>query len=327
MAMSWLWDGWLAPVTNPLACLELPEDADNEASPESMLKGLESALRQRVQHGWVGHKQSIVRGHGLDFADLREYAPGDDIRKIDWNVFARTLSPHIKEYLEEKQLTVWVFVDLTPSMFFGSHKTKARLAIEVAGLLGLLTEYGRNKLGVFVMDAEGSWMLPPKAGSEQVHLAMQRLLGAEQHMASVVQSVPEHYFSEHLSELARVAGKQTSVFVFSDFLTRSTQWEMVLGNLSGNTNIYTALMTDPAEEALPANIGLIECFDPETGHVVFIDTSDSELCALYQQKFSQRLTELSQRLSRFSRPMTVSTTMAPVDVLVDLLATGGRVHA
>src|SRR5215470_17110747 len=124
--------GWLDPVLNPRACLDIPEPPTEAMPVDAWLRLLESRLRQKIREGYDGSKQSLVRGYGLDFADLREYVPGDDIRKIDWNVFARTLSPHVKEYHEERQLTVWVFVDFTPSMFFGSSITgqsKAKSAL------------------------------------------------------------------------------------------------------------------------------------------------------------------------------------------------------
>jgi len=321
--------GWLAPITNPLACLgDLPQE-ESVVAAEPFLKQLEAQLMRRVQQATPGQKPSLIRGQGLDFADLREYIPGDDIRKIDWNVFARTLHPHIREYHEEKQLTVWVFVDLTPSMFFGSRKSKAAMAIELAGLIALLTHYGRNKLGMVCMTGTEAWVLPPAGGYGHVQMAMQRLLDAKQRQQDVVMPVAADEFHTRLAELARIAGKQTSVFVLSDFMTPDSRWLGDLGNLSRNTGIYSLIISDEVEYGLPENTGLLSCFDPESGQVREIDTADKSLLEDYRICWKTRMDERIQSLASLGRVVSVRTDEDPVLAISNAIAAsrGGLAHA
>lgn len=288
--MSSFW----APIFNPAACVDAPP-GDNlcSANAAALLKKLEAALKHPVKHGLTGERKSLLRGHGLDFADLRQYFPGDDIRKIDWNVFARTMEPHIKEYHEEKQLNVWIAVDLTPSMFFGSPVSKAQKAVELAGLLGLLTQQGRHKLGFYLMTPDGHRIVRPGSGRLHLEHGMETLIRLVEDSASTVKageikskSARPDPFDTLCQDLARMLKSHVSVFLLSDFLTFGTQWLQELGHLSRQAQLNHVLIDDPAELALtPAaeGPGLIEVFDPESGRVLTLDTGDRRFAARYRE--------------------------------------------
>ncbi len=314
---------WLDPILNPLACLPAPEE-DNPAheKAEAMLKRLEALLQHRLRYALSGDRRSIMRGQGLDFADLREYMPGDDIRKIDWSVFARTLTPHVREYHEEKQLTLWLAVDCTPSMRFGKRKTKLRQAVELAALLGLLAERGKHKLGAVLILGQETQILPPKSGTAHLQHIMQKLLDYA--------SLPNQFgptgtpdpLPEAFRQLAHLAQKNSTVLVFSDFLSLTEAWHVPLGQLSQRAKLVHLVLQDSIEIHLPAGLGILAVQDPETGETVQIDTNDTRFRQRYKAtahaQTEQRLATLKQTGLTVSAPCDAE----PLDILASLLPAG-----
>jgi len=323
---------WLDPILNPEACLppaERPAMADENA--DAMLKRLDLLLRQKVRFALNGEKKSRLKGQGIDFSGLREYSPGDDIRKMDWSVFARTLSPHVREYQEEKQLTLWLAIDLTPSMQFGRAKTKAQQAVELAGLLALLAQKANHKLGALIISGEESRIISPRTGPAQAQYLVQTLLDVLSNPSTTATIAPPVDHAADAAEpltaacrkLANVVQKQHTVVVLSDFLAKAPSWQAPLGELSRRAQLLCVMLADSVEQNLPADLGLLTLQDAETGEVVQIDTQDDELLKQAAQLVK---TEQETRLKRL-REMGIATLALtetdPTQALLSLL-TGQR---
>ena len=287
---------WLDPILNPEACLPpMTPTVVEEENADALLKRLDLLLKQQVRFALSGERRSKLKGQGLDFSGLREYTPGDDIRKMDWSVFARTLSPYVREYQEEKQLTLWLAVDLTPSMHFGRDKTKARQAIELAGLMGLLAQKSHHKLGALILLGNESRIIPPKTGPAQIQYLMHALLEAlnptknEAQKDARDQSVSkEEPLLTACQKLTNLVQKQHTILFLSDFMAQDTAWYNSLGELSRRAQLLCMMLTDPIETELPAGLGLLNLQDAETGQILQIDTNDHEGLAQYSQASKTR---------------------------------------
>lgn len=314
---------WLDPVLNPLACL--PPGPAPEASCDAgvFLRQLEKQLRLRLRDALSGGKTSLVRGQGLDFADLREYAPGDDIRKIDWNVFARTLTPHVKEFHEEKQLTLWLAVDLSPSMHFGRERTKAACAVEWAGLLALMAHAAGHKLGAFLIAPDGTWIIPPKPGYGQVRRvahAMLDLLQAPLPVPGTRSDPGESPFQA----LSHVVGRHGTVFLLSDFNRPEDAWRPHVGQLSRRAALISLLISDPAEERPPSGLDA-PVYDPVSGLTVRLDSRDAGFLRRYESAMAAEKARLRETLKAMGLLAEASTEEDPLVVLRQLLGQAQRV--
>lgn len=312
---------WLDPILNPMACLPPLETEPPAENADSILKRLEALLQHQLQYALTGERRSIIKGQGLDFADLREYMPGDDIRKIDWNVFARTLTPHIREYHEEKQLTLWLVVDMTPSMRFGKHKSKLQHALDLAGLLGLMAHRANHKLGSFIILHKDVRIIPPQAGYGHLQRIMQTLLDLSQLPAGVQ---PDSYdpLPTAFQKLAHLVQKNATLLILSDFLSLSPHWQNPLGRLSRNSKLIYLLLQDPVELQLPHGLGVISVMDPETGKTNQIDTNNRHFQTDYQAMASQALQQRIQTLKETGLVTVASTDNTPLEILLSLMQAG-----
>lgn len=312
---------WLDPILNPLACLPPePETQETPQNAETLLRRLEALLQHQLRYALSGEQRSILRGQGLDFADLREYMPGDDIRKIDWSVFARTLTPHVREYHEEKQLTLWLTVDLTPSMRFGKRHSKLRHALDLAGLLGLLAQKGNHKLGAMLITGHTSRIIPPKTGYGQLQAIMQTLL--ETASQPVDGPFPSDPLPLACQKLSHIAQKNSTILFLSDFLSASTDWLAPLGQLSRHTKLIYLVLEDAVETHLPTGLGLLPVQDPETGQTTWLDTNSPALVRDYEAAIQAQRQHLMDLLGKTGRPVLASTSQSPIDVLTRLIAQG-----
>lgn len=303
--LSILWDPWQA-VGSAVPVPDESLDAD------ALLKRLATVLRQRVVHGHAGTQQSLLKGQGLDFVNLREYQGGDDIRKIDWNVFARTFQPHVREYREEKEQVVWLALDLTPSMGFGSGAlTKAQRALELAGLLGLLACRSNHRLGFYGFHQGGYVLLPPQKGHDHLQHGMARLMSVALAPATAPpEAGSEEGLASHAMALSRVVGKHATVFFLSDFwdgLEGSTAWQKALGALSRHSQVLACWIEDPREGDPFVGEGLLPLVDPETGKTAWLDRGDVALQKQYQALWAQDREARRRALSRVGSVIPVST--------------------
>lgn len=318
---------WLAPIINPLACVPTPQPTPY-TSAEELLRKLERQLKEFSRQGLAGDKRTLLHGQGLDFADLRQYFPGDDIRKIDWNVFARTGEPHVKEYQDEKRLTIWLYVDLSPSMFFGTRKTKATLALEISGLLGLLAQAGGHALGVVIHSESGSSIMSPKTGYAHLQQVSKTLFSTyqQQQWTCTQKAKNAPRLQQGFHEFSQMLRGHSLVFILSDFMDTGTSWEHDWGKLARKSSLYNTIIFDPNELRLSEELGIITLFDPETKHAITVDCQHQKFKRHYQQTAQHYQKTLQQTLNQFSKSHTLSTEMDPINNLLQLLQAKGGHH-
>jgi len=254
-----------------------------------VVKQVEIKARILAEEALVGTYRSVFRGSGLDFEEVREYEPGDDIRTIDWNVTARMNAPYIKKYREERELNIYLAVDVSSSAWFGTGSvSKRELAADVAALLAVTALHNNDRVGL-VLFADGvREFLPPRQGRHHLLHVIRELLYAEPRRSRTeIASVADY--------LAKVTKKRNVVFVISDFL--DVDFEAPLRALGHKHDVIALILNDPREVELPS-VGLIALEDAETGRVGYVDTSDPTVRERFARSARERR---SQRLRTFSR--------------------------
>jgi uncharacterized protein (DUF58 family) len=254
-----------------------------------VVKQVEIKARILADEALVGTYRSVFRGSGLDFEEVREYEPGDDIRTIDWNVTARMNAPYIKKYREERELNIYLAVDVSSSAWFGTGSvSKRELAADVAALLAVTALHNNDRVGL-VLFADGvREFLPPRQGRHHLlHLIRELLYAEPRRSRTEIASVADY--------LANVTKKRNVVFVISDFL--DVDFEAPLRALGHKHDVIALILNDPREVELPS-VGLVALEDAESGRVGYIDTSDPTVRERFARSARERR---SQRLRTFSR--------------------------
>ena len=241
---------------------------DSTSAPERLLQRLDWTVIRRLDGQLQGDYRTLFRGQGIDFADLREYQPHDDVRYIDWNVTARLQTPYIREYNEEREVTAWFLLDLSPSVDFGSHMVKKRAVAAdfVAVLARILTRHG-NRVGAIFYGGSVDKVIPARSGRQQVlHILHQMLSRPE------LKSSKPTDLRELLTTGFQMMQRRSVVFVVSDFIS-APGWAEPLGHLAQRHEVVAVRLYDPLEMELP-DLGLLVIQDAETGEQVFVDTHD-----------------------------------------------------
>jgi uncharacterized protein (DUF58 family) len=238
-----------------------------------------------VNDSLAGEYESMFKGRGMAFDQVREYQVGDDIRSIDWNVTARTGQPHVKLYVEERELTVIFMVDLSASGAFGSiRQTKNEVAAELCALLAFSAIKNNDKVGLIVFTDHIEMFIPPAKGTTHVLRLIRELLDFSPGKKHTDISAAIKY-------LGRVTHKRSVVFLVSDFLGQGYENRMRV--LSKWHDLIAISISDPREISLP-NVGLLELEDAETGEVVIIDTGSLAVRNHYQHLARERETHLKE---------------------------------
>lgn len=301
---------------NPTAELLTQAATDLKPSPkaDAFLKHLQVLIQRRLGSPHPGEFRGIFKGHGMDLKSLREYQPGDDIRKIDWNVLARTGVPHTKEYYDERQVPIWFFVDTTASMHFGQSQKKLVYAKYLVGLLGLLALKAGHRVGMVLWRGEQKpEFIRPKPSQTQLEWMITKL----------DESLPLDSFGVepgHFPDLPSLLTNRCLVFLLSDFgfLDTAPQSLKTLSRLAAKHQVYSLLLMDTVEEELSYGHGWLPLSDGTVKGMVWLNTSDRWLIREYRQAFQQRLEQRKQQLSPWSRFYTVNTQQDPVDVVLQL---------
>jgi uncharacterized protein (DUF58 family) len=266
----------------------------DQALPPSVLRRIrqvEIKARILADEALLGTYRSVFRGSGLEFEEVREYEPGDDIRSIDWNVTARMGTPYIKKFREDRELNILLAVDISASSWFGSVDQKKRdLAAEVAALLAMAAMRSHDRVGLLRF-AEGlqEWM-PSRRGREHLLQVIRELLFA-----------PPRRVRTEMTDAARfltnITKKRSVVFLISDFLDVGLVDDPAVRMLGRKHDVIALVLNDPRELELP-DVGVVALEDAETGDVAYVDTSDRKLREEYASSARRRRTERRQALAR-----------------------------
>ena len=238
------------------------------STPEAILRRLEWTVIRRLDGVLHGDYRTLFRGYGLDFADLREYAYGDDVRHIDWNVTARLQTPYVREYYEEREVAAWFLLDLSASVDFGSLRLrKQAVSAEFVSVLArILTRHG-NRVGALLYGDSVDTVIPARSGRRQVLHLLNRMI-----QRPTRPQTGSTNLRELLQTAYRVAPRRSLVFVVSDFIS-TPGWSEPLAHLAQRHDVVAVRLFDPLEMDLP-DLGMLVVQDAETGEQLFVDTHD-----------------------------------------------------
>lgn len=285
-------------VPAPAVAAVVPERAD------ALLRRLEWTVIRRLDGQLQGDYRTLMRGTGLDLADLREYQHHDDVRHIDWNVTARQQQPYVRVFTEDREMAAWFLIDLSPSVDFGSgdqHKSQV-LRDFVAVLARLISRHG-NRVGAVLYGSCGravvDAVLPARGGRNQVLRLMQLIQKPAAPLASPSRKGDRNgatRLSDLLSAATHVVRQRGTVFVVSDFISEP-DWEKPLGELARRHDVVAVRLLDPLERELP-DLGLLTMRDAETGEQLLVDTHDAGFRARFARIAAEREATLRASLAR-----------------------------
>jgi uncharacterized protein (DUF58 family) len=261
------------------------------------VRQIEIRTRRLVNDAVAGHYHSVFRGRGIDFDEVREYVPGDDVRAIDWNVTARAGHPFIKKFREDRELTILLLVDVSGSFDFGSAgASKRELEAELASVLAFSATRNNDKVGLVLFTDQVEMYVPPKKGRFHVLRVVREILGAR----------PRHRGTnvERALRFARdVTTRRAIVFLLSDFQSPQASSAQLAGlrdavRLVGRRHDLVAMhLHDPREMSLP-DVGVLSLEDAETGEVVEIDTGKAKVRDRFERLAESRRLETARTLRR-----------------------------
>ena len=255
-------------------------------TPEQLLHRLEWQVVRRLDGILQGNYRTVFRGAGMDFLDLREYEPGDDVRHIDWNVTARMDTLFVRQYAEDRELTAWLLLDRSPSMGFGPiDRPKELVLCELATTFARLLTRGGNRVGAILFDNELEETVPPRSSRNQVLALTRSLLRPPPETNGAVTDL-----TRLLETADRTIRRRSLVVLVSDFIT-GPGWELPLLRLSERHEVVAIRLVDPREYELP-DAGLIVVEDAETGEQLTVDSSDEEFRSRLRAAGEHREAEL-----------------------------------
>ncbi len=268
------------------------------------VRRIEIRTSRLVSEGMGGEYHSVFKGRGMEFAEVREYVAGDDVRSIDWNVTARAGAPFVKRFVEERELTLMLLVDVSGSGVFGSGaRTKMELAAEVSAVLAFAAIRNNDRAGAILFSDRIERYMPPRRGRRHVLAVVRELLWPQP--ASKGTDI-----GGALTFLSRVAVKKAIVFLISDF--RSNGFEKALRLAHRKHDVIAVQIRDPREETLPP-VGLISLEDAETGEVRLVDASSAKV----RDAWAAAERERRERLARLFRSAGIDSieldTVRPYD--------------
>ena len=277
------------------------------------VKLLELRTRGLVNTLFAGEYRSVFKGQGMEFSEVREYQPGDEVRSIDWNVTARMRKPYVKRYIEERELTVMLAVDLSGSERFGTQRRfKSELASELAAVLAMSAIRNNDRVGAVLFSDRIEHVVPPRKGRRHALRLVRDLLVFEPVGKGTDLAAALDYTGKMLAH-------KSIIFVVSDF--QSPDLEQPLKLLAQRHDVVAVTVDDPSEETLP-DIGLARFVDPETGESLDVDTSDPEVRARFAGAVAEELTLRRRMFRRLAiDEIPVRTDAGVVDPLIKFFRT------
>ena len=252
------------------------------------IRKIEIHTARLVNQQLAGHYQSVFKGRGMAFSEVRQYQAGDDVRFIDWNVSARMNEPYVKLFTEEREMTVVLLVDMSASGLFGSlSQSKREVAAEVAALVAFSAIKNNDRVGLIIFTDRVERFVPPKKGKKHVLRVISEIL-------TYRPDSPRTDLRGALDYLGKIAHRRAVAFLVSDFL--SDGWNHALQVASRRHDLVPVVIGDPMEEALP-RVGLVTFEDLETGELIDFDTSGPE-GKVYRERVEKRRAEREQLLKR-----------------------------
>jgi len=267
--------------TSPPKC-----EPPGSPSAEHILRRLEWTVIRRLDGAIHGNYRTLFRGSGLDLADLREYQYHDDVRRIDWNVTARLGTTYVREYHEDREVSAWFLLDLSPSVDFGSGKARKRsVSVEFVTVLArLLTRHG-NRVGAMFYGERVDTVIPARSGRRQVLHILHRMQGRPERDESTPTNL-----QEFLRTAFQFIPRRSLVFIVSDFIS-VPGWAAALARMTQRHEVLAVRLYDPLEMALP-DLGFLVIRDAETGEQLFVDTHHRGFRKRFAAAAEQRETAL-----------------------------------
>jgi uncharacterized protein (DUF58 family) len=285
--------------------------------PDSLLRALDLTIGRRVEGLLAGDYRSALLGVGTELAQVRPYEPGDDVRRIDWNVTARTRIPHVRVHLAERVMTTWVVLDTSASMSFGTaDRRKADVAEGVALAVGHVATRRGNRLGVLTFGDSEPRTLPPRQGRAGLLGLLTALREEPRHEQGEATS-----FADAFRRAAGAARQRALVTVVSDF-RGPPGWRRALLQLAGRHDVLAIEIRDPREQELP-NVGELWLVDPETGRRLRVDTRSARLRARFAAAAEAERGDLAETFAAIGvRHLVLSTSGDWLRRLVPFLRRG-----
>jgi uncharacterized protein (DUF58 family) len=289
-------------VTRLLHAAPTPERPGPGPLPDALLRALDVTISQRMQGLLAGDYRSALLGDGTELAQVRPYVPGDDVRRIDWNVTARTGEAHVRVQLAERVLVTWLVLDTSSSMEFGTaDRRKADVAEGVAIAMGHIATRRGNRLGVVTFGDAGPRMLPPKAGRVGLLSMLAALRQEPEKDGTGATSL-----ADALIRTGALAQQRSIVVVVSDF-RGPRDWRGPLLRLAGRHDVVAVEIRDPREQELP-NAGTLWLVDPETGRQLRVDTRSARLRARFAAAAAAERAEIASMFASVGARHVVLTT-------------------
>jgi uncharacterized protein (DUF58 family) len=255
----------------------------------AVVKRIEFSARKRAAHGMAGAWNSAFKGNGMAFSEVREYIPGDEVRFIDWNVTARTGIPHIKTFVEERELTLILAIDVSASGLFGTlQRSKAAIMARLAAILACSAMTNNDKVGLYLFSDKLEKYIPPAKGRKHVLRLVQEVL-------TFVPESKGTRIGACLDLLHKLQRKHSVIFIFSDFF--DDNWEKSLAKLNQKHEVVAIPVNDPGEAELP-KIGLALFKDAETGELFWADTTNKNFIKQSTEALAQNIIERDLKIKQ-----------------------------
>ena len=267
----------------------------------AQIRRIHIVTSRMVTDVFAGRYQSVFKGRGIEFDEVRQYFVGDDVRCIDWNVTARTGIPYVKKFVEERELTVVLILDLSPSSYFGTReKLKRQLATEICSLLTFSAMQNNDKVGLLIFTDQVEKFVPPRKGVRHGMRILREALYFQPKGRGTDISQALEYFN-------KVCRRKTISFIISDFYAQGFEKPLSIANK--HHDIIAVILTDPREIELP-NVGIVSLNDPESGEKFLIDTSNPKV----RERFYRKAKEIRENRKKIFSRLGIDT----IDVRTDV---------
>ncbi len=246
-----------------------------KTGPDEVLRRLDLMISHKLDGMLHGEYQGLVPGHGSDLGETRGYQPGDDVRRIDWNVTARMQEPHVRETIADRELEAWVVIDLSPSLDFGTAFCEKRdLAVSAAAAIGFLTARTGNRFGAVIVGADGALTIPARGGRTHLMTVLHQMITAPRAERGATD------LGTGLDRLALATRRRGMAVVVSDFLAEPAAWDHPLRRVAARHDTIAVEVLDPRELELP-DVGVLSLVDPVTGQQRDVPTASAKLRTRY----------------------------------------------